>query len=35
MKTSNIGIELIKKYEGCILNFYKYQSGVWTYRPWT
>ena len=30
MKTSNVGIELIKKYEGCVLKAYKCPSGVWT-----
>ena len=30
MKTSNVGIELIKKYEGCVLKTYKCPSGVWT-----
>ena len=30
MKTSDVGIELIKKYEGCILKSYKCPSGVWT-----
>ena len=30
MKTSNVGIELIKKYEGCVLKSYKCPSGVWT-----
>jgi lysozyme len=30
MKTLNVGIELIKKYEGCILKSYKCPSGVWT-----
>lgn len=30
MKTSEKGIALIKKYEGCILNAYKCPSGVWT-----
>lgn len=29
MKTSNVGIELIKKYEGCVLKSYKCPSGVW------
>ena len=30
MKTSDVGIELIKKYEGCVLKAYKCPSGVWT-----
>lgn len=30
MKTSDVGIELIKKYEGCVLKSYKCPSGVWT-----
>lgn len=30
MKTSNIGIELIKKFEGCRLVAYKCPAGVWT-----
>lgn len=30
MKTSEKGIALIKKYEGCMLNAYKCPSGVWT-----
>lgn len=30
MKTSEKGIELIKKYEGCMLKAYKCPSGVWT-----
>lgn len=30
MKTSNVGIELIKKYEGCVLKVYKCPSGIWT-----
>ena len=30
MKTSDVGIELIKKYEGYVLKAYKCPSGVWT-----
>lgn len=30
MKTSNIGINLIKSFEGCILKAYKCPAGVWT-----
>jgi lysozyme len=30
MKTSNTGIELIKKYEGCELEAYLCPAGVWT-----
>ena len=30
MKTSKNGIELIKKYEGCVLTSYKCPSNVWT-----
>lgn len=30
MKTSKSGIDLIKKYEGCVLKAYKCPSGVWT-----
>lgn len=30
MKTSQNGIDLIKKYEGCVLTAYKCPSGVWT-----
>lgn len=30
MKKSNVGIELIKKYEGCVLKSCKCPSGVWT-----
>ena len=30
MKTSNDGIALIKKYEGCKLTAYKCPAGVWT-----
>lgn len=30
MKTSNKGINLIKKFEGCRLEAYKCSSGVWT-----
>lgn len=30
MKTSNNGIELIKKFEGCRLSAYQCPSGVWT-----
>lgn len=30
MKTSTVGINLIKKYEGCRLKAYKCPSGVWT-----
>lgn len=30
MKTSEKGIALIKKYEGCMLKAYKCPSGVWT-----
>ena len=30
MKTSDVSIELIKKYEGCVLKAYKCPSGVWT-----
>ena len=30
MKTSDVGIELIKKYEGCYLKAYKCPAGVWT-----
>ena len=30
MKTSSIGIELIKRYEGCYLESYKCPAGVWT-----
>lgn len=34
MKTSNVGIELIKKYEVCVLKAYKCPSGVWTIGYW-
>lgn len=30
MKISSIGIELIKRYEGCYLEAYKCPAGVWT-----
>lgn len=30
MRTSNEGLNLIKKYEGCHLTSYKCPSGVWT-----
>ena len=30
MKTSDKGIDLIKKYEGCYLKAYKCPAGVWT-----
>lgn len=30
MKISNRGIELIKKYESCVLDAYKCPAGVWT-----
>lgn len=30
MKTSNAGLDLIKKYEGCRLTAYKCPAGVWT-----
>ena len=30
MKTSKEGIELIKKFEGCVLSAYKCPAGVWT-----
>lgn len=30
MKTSNVGIDLIKSFEGCILKAYKCPAGVWT-----
>jgi lysozyme len=30
MKTSNIGIDLIKKFEGCKLKAYLCPAGVWT-----
>ena len=30
MKTSKVGIDLIKKWEGCELTSYKCSAGVWT-----
>lgn len=30
MKTSKNGIELIKRFEGCVLSAYKCPAGVWT-----
>ena len=30
MKISNNGLELIKHFEGCVLNAYKCPAGVWT-----
>lgn len=30
MKTSDKGLELIKRYEGCVLKAYKCPAGVWT-----
>lgn len=30
MKTSKNGIDLIKKFEGCVLSAYKCPAGVWT-----
>jgi lysozyme len=30
MKTSKVGIDLIKKWEGCKLTSYKCSAGVWT-----
>ena len=30
MKTSQYGIDLIKHFEGCVLNAYKCPAGVWT-----
>ena len=30
MRTSDEGLNLIKKYEGCLLTAYKCPSGVWT-----
>lgn len=30
MKTSQIGIDLIKSFEGCVLKAYKCPAGVWT-----
>lgn len=32
MKTSTAGIELIKKYEGCVLTAYKFPSGILNYE---
>ena len=30
MKSSNVAIELIKKYEGCRLGAYRCPAGIWT-----
>ena len=30
MQVSNVGIELIKTFEGCMLNSYQCPAGVWT-----